>query len=135
MYILSNSENNISCCLQEPIITYARKLRQEQSEAKKLLWSILRGRKFHGYKFRRQHPIARLFIVDFYCCQKKLAIEVDEFYSDEKLKYKLDLDFSKFLDQQGIKVLRFKNEDILNQTDEVLKNILIALGGRIRAKK
>ncbi|MEO8211317.1 MAG: endonuclease domain-containing protein [bacterium] len=120
-------QNNFTSPLQEPIISYARKLRKEQTEAEKFLWNRLRGRKFHQFKFRRQHPIAKLFILDFYCCEIKLAIELDGDHHKENLQSKLDLDRTHVLNQLGIKVLRFTNEEVLKQTKEVLKIILDAL--------
>ena len=76
--------------IEEPIIYYARQLRKNQTEAEKLLWNFLRGRKFHGYKFRRQHPVSKLFILDFYCFEKKLAIELDGIHHLEEGQKQLD---------------------------------------------
>lgn len=55
---------------------YGRELRQVSTEAEELLWQNLRNRKLNGLKFRRQHPLDK-FLADFYCHEKKLAIEVD----------------------------------------------------------
>ena len=76
--------------IEEPIIYYARQLRKNQTEAKKFLWNFLRGRKFQGYKFRRQHPVSKLFILDFYCFEKKLAIELDGIHHLEEGQKQLD---------------------------------------------
>lgn len=56
--------------------TSAHQLRTEQTEAERQLWDLLRGRQFHGYKFRRQHAINR-FVVDFFCDKASLIIEID----------------------------------------------------------
>ena len=58
------------------ILDHARELRQPQTPAEQLLWRYLRSRPWEGIKFRCQHPIGR-FIVDFYCAQAKLVIEID----------------------------------------------------------
>ncbi len=112
---------------QEPIISYARQLRKSQTESEKLLWNVLRGRKFHGYKFRRQHPVSRLYILDFYCFEKMLAIELDGMHHQEKIQKQLDDERSNVLRVLGIRVIRFTNNQVINQMDEVLKKILEAL--------
>ena len=63
---------------------YGRELRQESTEVEKLLWTELRNRKLNGLKFRRQHPLDK-FIVDFYCNEKKLVVELDGGVHDEKI--------------------------------------------------
>ena len=127
MYFIRHFESRKSLDLQEPIITYARQLRKSQTEAEKLLWNLLRGRKFHGYKFRRQHPVSKLFILDFYCFEKNLAIELDGIYHEEELQKQLDEERTHVLRLLGIKVIRFTNEQVLQRTDDVLKKILDAL--------
>ena len=113
--------------IEEPIIYYARQLRKNQTEAEKLLWNVLRGRKFHGYKFRRQHPVSGLYILDFYCFEKMLAIELDGMHHQEEGQKQLDEERTNVLRMLGIKVVRFTNEQVINQTEEVLKKILEAL--------
>ena len=113
--------------LQEPIISYARHLRKNQTETEKILWNVLRGRKFHGYKFRRQHPVSRLYILDFYCFEKMLAIELDGMHHQEEVQKKLDDDRTNVLRILGIRVIRFTNDQVINQMDKVIKKILEAL--------
>jgi very-short-patch-repair endonuclease len=62
--------------IPEDIFKYARELRRNQTDAEQLLWGLLRDRRFAGKKFRRQHPVGR-YILDFYCHELKLAIELD----------------------------------------------------------
>lgn len=62
---------------RKPLTLNARSLRRDETRAEKLLWKYLRGRKLDGYKFRRQHPIDGKFILDFYCFEAKLGIEID----------------------------------------------------------
>jgi len=56
--------------------TYAREMRKKMPDAEQLLWHLIRNRRVVGAKFRRQHPVGR-YILDFYCVEKKLAIELD----------------------------------------------------------
>ncbi len=106
----------------------ARQYRQEQTPAEALLWTCLRYHQIAGVKFRRQHPIDR-FIVDFYCHQAKLVIEVDgavHEYSKEE-----DAIRQEFLERLGFKVIRFKNEEVLNDMERVVKQIEVVTKERI----
>ena len=106
-----------------PIISYARHLRKNPTKAEKFLWRVLRNRRFHGYKFRRQHPVSNIYILDFYCEEKKLAIELDGQHHLEELQIKYDDDRSHALGLLGIKVIRFSNDEVLNKTRMVLRKI------------
>ncbi|MBI9064006.1 MAG: DUF559 domain-containing protein [Marinilabiliaceae bacterium] len=98
----------------------AKNLRQNITHAEKLLWVRLRNRKLCGLKFRRQHPIY-FFIADFYCHEKKLVIEVD----GEIHKFRRTYDEARTaeLERLGIKVIRFTNDQVVNNMKEVLKHI------------
>lgn len=101
---------------------YGRELRQELTEAEKLLWIELRSRKLNGLKFRRQHPLDK-FITDFYCNEKKLVVELDGNVHDEKVNKEYDEARTAMLAELNIIVLRFKNEDVINNMKDVLKKI------------
>ena len=101
---------------------YGRELRQESTEAEKLLWAELRNRKLNGLKFRRQHPLDK-FIVDFYCNEKKLVVELDGNVHDEKINKEYDEARTAMLAGLNIIVLRFKNEEVINNMKGVLKKI------------
>ena len=104
------------------ILEYARSLRGGQTDAEQLLWGLLRSRRFAGKKFRRQHPIGR-YILDFYCHECKLAVELDGGqHNDGEAKLRDDRR-SEFLDEQGIRVVRFWNHDVLQQTESVLESL------------
>ncbi|MCY4451361.1 MAG: DUF559 domain-containing protein [Immundisolibacterales bacterium] len=106
--------------LPADILDYARHLRINQTDAEQLLWALLRSRRFAGKKFRRQHPIGR-YILDFYCHECKLAVELDGGqHNDAETKLRDDRR-SGFLDEQGIRVVRFWNHDVLQQTESVLE--------------
>lgn len=101
---------------------YGRELRKELTEAEKLLWAALRNRKLNGLKFRRQHPLDK-FIVDFYCNEKKLAVELDGSVHDEKINKEYDEARTAMLAGLNVFVLRFKNEEVINNMQNVLERI------------
>lgn len=101
---------------------FGKELRQESTGAEKLLWTELRNRKLKGLKFRRQHPLDK-FIVDFYCNEKKLVVELDGNVHDEKINKEYDEARTAMLAGLNIIVLRFKNEEIINKIKDVLKKI------------
>jgi very-short-patch-repair endonuclease len=106
-----------------------RMLRANATDAEVFLWSILRNRGLGGYKFRRQHPVEG-FILDFFCFEAKLAIEVDGSGHLDERKRNHDEKRAKELSKTGIKILRFWNHEVMNQTEDVLNVIwdeLIAL--------
>lgn len=108
------------------ILQNARKLRGTQTDAENLLWLLLRDRRFCGFKFRRQHPVGR-YILDFYCHEARLAIELDGggHAGDEQAEY--DASRTKELEGASIRVLRFWNSAVLKDTDTVLEAIFGAL--------
>jgi imidazole glycerol-phosphate synthase subunit HisF len=111
------------------IFEKARELRMNLTEAEEILWRALRNRSVLQIKFKRQHPI-NFFIVDFYCAEVKLIIEVDgEIHFDPEVA-KYDLEREKFLNGIGLKVLRFSNNEVKNQLDYVLKSIKREIIGR-----
>ena len=101
---------------------YGRELRQESTEAEKLLWEELRNRKFNGLKFRRQHPLDK-FIVDFYCNEKKIVLELDGGVHNEKINKEYDEARTAMLAGLNVFVLRFKNKDVINNLKEVIRKI------------
>jgi len=101
---------------------YGRELRKEATEAEKLLWTELRNTKLNGLKFRRQHPIDK-FIVDFYCHEKKLVTELDGNIHDEKVNKEYDEARSAMLAGLNVIVLRFRNEEVINNMKNVLEKI------------
>jgi very-short-patch-repair endonuclease len=102
----------------------ARQLRSHATDAEQHLWRQLRARQIGGAKFRRQHPIAH-YIVDFVCLEKRLIVEADGGQHVERQA--LDAKRSAFLAAQGFRVLRFWNDEVLTQTEDVLEAIIRAL--------
>jgi len=97
----------------------ARELRREMTSSEKLLWQELRSNKL-GVHFRRQQIIAG-FIVDFYCHKAALVVEVDGEIHD--LQQEEDARREKVLSEMGLKIVRFRNEEILNNLPIVVKRI------------
>jgi very-short-patch-repair endonuclease len=86
----------------------ARKLRRTQTEEEKELWWSLRGRRFAGFKFRRQHTVGG-HILDFYCADARLAVELDGFQHGLPGGIQRDETRERFLVEQDIETLRFWN--------------------------
>lgn len=97
-------------------------MRHFATDAEHLMWQILRARRFMGFKFRRQHVIEP-YIVDFYCNEICLVIELDggQHGMDDAIKY--DAERTKFLEALGLMVVRYWNHDVLERTDVVLDHL------------
>lgn len=102
----------------------ARVLRKNSTEAEKVLWGQLRFWQVDGYKFRRQQPLDK-YIVDFICFEKRLIIELDGGQHAEQLRY--DSERDGWLRDQGFFVLRFWNNDVLQNLSSVKDVILSKL--------
>ena len=112
--------------LDPQLLALARKLRREQIDPEQLLWQLLRDRRLTGYKFRRQHPI-KPYILDFYCHEVRLAIELDGGQHNAPEERARDERRTLFLNTQGIRVLRFWNHEVINNTEDVLQAVYDAL--------
>src|SRR5690554_1406027 len=97
---------------------FRRELRSDATYPERVLWNLLRKRQVDGRRFRRQHGIGP-FIVDFYCPEERLIIEVDGSIHDDLLHSEYDMDRQKYLEASGFKVLRFPNDAVVNAADQV----------------
>jgi very-short-patch-repair endonuclease len=90
------------------------------------MWRLLRGRQLGGHKFRRQHEFGG-YVLDFFCAAKRLAVEVDggQHFSPEHAAH--DEERTRFLEANGVRVLRFTNVDVLGSPDVVVEVIAAAL--------
>ena len=113
--------------MPESVKAFARKLRQEQTDAESLMWALLRDRRLGGAKFRRQHSVEP-YVLDFFCNEANLAIELDGGQHAEAQTR--DDKRSAFLKAKGIDVLRFWNNEVLAETEAVLEKIWQELGMR-----
>jgi len=100
-----------------------RELRLNQTEAEKTLWKHLRNRQIYGMKFFRQFSVGP-YILDFYCPQLRLAIELDGGQHTEDAAREYDAARSAYLQAHGIDVMRFWNHDVLNKTESVMRKVL-----------
>jgi very-short-patch-repair endonuclease len=104
-----------------------RALRRNETDSELALWTELRDRRLAGFKFRRQHPCGP-FILDFYCAERRLAVELDggQHYEEDALIY--DANRSAFLKRSGLHVLRFPTDLVFGERLAVLEEIARALG-------
>lgn len=107
----------------------ARELRNHPTDAETFLWNHLSYIK--GIRFKRQHPIL-YFIADFYCHRAKLIIEVDGKYHEILEQYNYDQTRDKELEDFGLKVIRFKNERVFNNIENVLQVIETEIKDRLK---
>lgn len=106
------------------LVRYARNLRVNQTDAEMRIWSHLRNRGLGGARFRRQITIDP-YIVDFICTDRKLIIEIDGGQHAEQVE--ADAERTEFLKLRGYRVLRFWNNEVLENTEGVLEVILAEL--------
>jgi imidazole glycerol-phosphate synthase subunit HisF len=104
----------------KPIIyENAKRLRRKMTRPESILWQKLRGKKFDTLKFRRQHPVDQ-FIADFYCHKLQLIVEVDGSIHNLHEIIETDNGRTHMLKSMGIAIIRFSNEDIINNLESVL---------------
>ena len=100
----------------------AKNLRKRMTWSEKVIWQYLRKNRIHKIYFRRQHPIAR-FIVDFYCHELRLVIEIDGSIHDLAEQKEKDINRTADLESFGLTVIRFRNEEIKKNERAVLGRI------------
>ena len=111
--------------LPQQLLANARELRKNQTNAEEFLWQILRNRQLNNLKFRRQHPLSTGFILDFYCAEAKLGIELDGGYHNEIEQQEYDKARTEIINEYGINIIRFTNEEVLQDIENIVKKILI----------
>ena len=100
----------------------AKRLRKPLTPAETLLWKSLRNRQINGFKFRRQHP-AGPYIADFFCAAAMLVVEVDGSVHEQPEVKERDAVRSRFFADNGVKVIRFRNEAVMMNLPDVLEEI------------
>ncbi len=103
------------------ILAHAREMRHPQTPAEATVWRYARNQAL-GYKFRRQHPIER-FIIDFYCAELRLCIEIDGDTHLEEDQQEYDAARTEYLESIGRTVIRFTNEDVRYNINAVIQEI------------
>ncbi|WP_173911344.1 endonuclease domain-containing protein [Acinetobacter sp. Marseille-Q1618] len=108
--------------INSQLLQFAKNMRTNATDAEHLMWQILRARRFMDLKFRRQHVIEP-YIVDFYCHEIGLVIELDggQHATDGGKEY--DTERTKFLEALGLTMVRYWNHDVLGRTDMVLEDL------------
>ena len=100
-----------------------RKLRRNQTRAEEIVWYFLRNRKLVGYKFRRQYSVD-YFVIDFYCPELKIAVEIDGDIHDEPEQIIYDIKRQTFLESFGIRFIRIKNEELFGNPNKAFDRII-----------
>lgn len=106
--------------LDPQLLEFAKIMRQNATDAEHLMWQLIRAKRFINLKFRRQHVIAH-YIVDFYCHELGLVIELDGSQHSTHDAIEYDAERTKFLEALGLTVVRYWNDDVLSRTDVVLE--------------
>jgi UDP-N-acetylmuramyl tripeptide synthase/very-short-patch-repair endonuclease len=101
---------------------FIHQLRKDSTEPEHLIWSFVRDRRLHGQKFRRQKALGP-YVLDFYCHELKLAIEVDGGQHNESEHLASDAKRDSYVASQGITTLRYWNHDVLDRTEWVMEDI------------
>ena len=104
----------------------AREMRKESTDAETRLWQRLRNRRLGGFKFRRQHQFGD-YVADFFCYEANLVIECDGSVHDSNEQWNHDQNRDAYMVQQGLRVLRFKNDEVANHIESVLARIVVFL--------
>lgn len=107
-------------------ISLRRKLRKHPTRAEAWLWYHLQNRKFLGYKFRRQHSVGR-FVLDFFCAELLLGIEVDGATHLDPVTIEQDKERQQWIESHGVRIIRFTDQEILGDTDAALAKLRQAL--------
>ena len=108
--------------IDSQLLEFAKSMRRTATNAEHLMWQLLRAKRFMNLKFRRQYVIEP-YIVDFYCHEIGLVIELDgsQHGTDDVIEY--DIERTKFLEALDLKVVRYWNHDVLGNTEAVLRDL------------
>ncbi len=101
----------------------ARELRQVETETEKILWESLRGKRLNGLKFRPQHPYEH-YVLDFFCVEHQLVVELDGSVHDVLDQAAYDEERTNFLNEHGLHIIRFRNEEVKKNLSNVLQKII-----------
>jgi ATP-dependent helicase HrpA/adenine-specific DNA-methyltransferase len=105
------------------LLKFARTMRSQPTDAEAKLWGLLRMRQLQGCRFRRQHRVGG-YILDFYCLELRLAVELDGGQHADQAQMECDRRRTMRLNHLGIRVVRFWDDDVLKNTEVVAEEIL-----------
>ena len=120
------NRRNMHLGAKPSVFRKANELRRNQTEAERILWQHLRNKQMEGIRFRRQHPMSG-YVGDFYAHEVKFVIETDGEYHEDPVQKFYDNDRTENLKLNGLTILRFSNEEVLNNIEEVLSQIRQAI--------
>ena len=112
------------------LFDYANQLREAMTPAELVLWESLRMNKLNGFRFKAQHPIS-YFVADFYCHSARLVVELDGNVHDSVDQHEYDTNRTYILEEFGIRVVRFRNDEVFEQLRGVLAKIASFLPERV----
>ena len=112
----------ITMKIDPQLLVFAKTMRTNATDAESLMWQLLRAKRFMNLKFLLQHVIAP-YIVDFYCHELGLVLELDGSQHNKEDGRAYDAERTKFLEALGLKVVRYRNYEVLEQTDVVLEDL------------
>jgi very-short-patch-repair endonuclease len=110
--------------MKHPLRNLARQLRSNMTDTERFVWQRIRKKQFAGHRFRRQHPLGP-FIVDFVCLEARLVLEFDG--GQHAIRREEDAARTRWLEEQGFRVLRFWDSDVFKEWDGVETVIIKAL--------
>jgi very-short-patch-repair endonuclease len=114
--------------MQANIHKIAKVLRKRPTDAERLLWKHLKAKQLEGFKFRRQQPIGN-YVADFVCFEKRIVVEIDGSQHAVEKEREKDITRDSWFTKQGFKILRFWNNEVMQQTEgvlEVIKNTCLS---------
>ena len=103
-------------------ITFARHLRKTMTRSEVALWTALRGKRLGGLRFRRQHPIGP-YVLDFYCAQHRLAVEVDGAVHATAMSHERDAERDQWIERCGVRIVRIPGSVVLSDMEAALRRI------------
>ena len=116
------------------LLPLKRGLRSNQTRAEQLLWLKLRSKQINGLRFRRQHGIGS-YIVDFFCPERNLVIEVDGDVHAPEVRQAKDLERENYLRSLGLQVVRYTNDEVINNLDGALEDLIQQIFGNSTSPK
>jgi len=116
----------------EYLVALCRQLRASGTKPEAILWACLRNRQLGGAKLRRQHVIGR-YVADFHCHEHRLVVELDGGIHDAEEQGEYDVLRGEELAREGFRVVRLRNQAVLQRAEVALRLILAALGGDQRS--
>lgn len=108
--------------LDPRLLGFAREMRHQPTSPEAFMWNVLRNRRFANLKFRRQQVIEP-YIVDFYCAQIGLVVEIDGLQHSTAKALAYDARRTEYLNTQGLEVVRYQNHDVIRQPEMVLAHL------------